>query len=104
MWAGRTELAGSEPREGEEVSATLEITMQELDEYADLCDVVAMDPDAEPPARYEFLSNKVGLAVKANGGALIGYSNGGPKHMLFDQSFIAKASSGAQIGVNNARR
>ena len=78
--------------------------MQELDEYADLCDVVAMDPDAEVPPRYEFLSNKVGLAVKANGGALIGYAHGGPKHMIFGASFIEKASSGAMIGVDNARR
>ena len=78
--------------------------MQELDEYADLCDVVAMDPDADVPPRYEYLSNKVGAAVKAKGGALIGYSNGGPKHMLFDATFIAKASSGAMIGVENARR
>lgn len=85
------------------LNATPKITMQELDEYAELCDVVARDPDADVPARYEYLSNKVGLAVKANGGALIGYSNGGPKHMLFDCSFIRKASSGAQIGVDNAR-
>lgn len=86
------------------VSATLELTMQELDEYAELTEQVALDPDAPTPARYHELGNKVSLAVKARGGALIGYSERAPKHMIFDGSFIGKASSGAQIGVDNAAR
>lgn len=69
---------------------------RELDEYIDLCERVADDPDTEPPARYYELLRKY-----AQGGASVGFRHGGPVFMSVGKPFLA-AASGMQIGVNNA--
>lgn len=71
--------------------------IDEAEEYADLCAIVAGDPDAEPPARYRELVRKF-----ATQGAQVGYRNGGPVFVSVGRSFMEQATSGAQIGVDHA--
>lgn len=76
----------------------LQINMRasELDELAELTEMVAHDPDAQPPARYYEL-----LRECAHEGATIGWRERFPAHMSIGPAFFA-ALSGAAKGVQNA--
>lgn len=73
-----------------------DVSVSELEEYAELSARVADDPDAAPPARYFEL-----LKRYSHSGADVGYKHGAPIVMSVGSAFLA-AASGMQIGVDNA--